>query len=496
MQRLSEVERRWCREFWRQCSPRQRRKLTTLSCSASILYLNVAEKLLTTRSSKAEAAAARKEFHLVDLEWRLEHPRRLLLGAELCRSDAGMDFIVSFCDQTLEEVLELVQQARSDRIDFDADTSRLVSGRSETWAAHARDFWAIVVHDLLAHLQEDTERLKLVNAVLTRPPPSSRRSWPPRQAFAELKAGWEKLAPEDRANMTVLSSSEFWLVQACDVAIASAVLLSLDRQGFAVDANDLVKALRRQCKVTSNLEVRFDPVPRLMLSAAFVAQPDCLDEVYKRAVWHGHEKAAILRTALCYRFEELCRSEENVAADPSCTWADMERLVATLILEALLFRQGMLGKAERFLEREQEAERRLLEAAAAQKQQKRQDKRQAARERRAAEAAALALAERERRLAEEERRLAEEERRAAETRREAAEACRAAQEEVRVDAEVRRRLEEERRVWERRQEKERIRKLLATAPSLDADVSCLQISQTFLTFLPGPALAFSRYNEW
>jgi hypothetical protein len=87
-----------------------------------------------------------------------------------------------------------------------------------------------------------------VQAALRNPSPSSKRSWPSKQAFSELKAHWETLPLETRIDMTVLSSREFWFVQACDIAIASSVISGFKKTGLDVDKSSLLEQLRRQCK--------------------------------------------------------------------------------------------------------------------------------------------------------------------------------------------------------------------------------------------------------
>ena len=470
-----------------------RRKLTALTGHTSVLYLNATDKLMAMRTGTAEEERARAEYRLGDLQWCLDRPRELLLSSEFCAADDSMDFMLSQCLQSLDEVLELVQQVKYGRIDFDMETSRLVSGRSETWEMHARDFWTVIVHEICSHLEgEDASRAHIM-AALHKPVPSSKRSWPSKQAFLELKAYWEKLSPEARTDMTLLSSDEFWFVQACDIAIASSVVLSFKQKGLTIDAQGLLKQLRRQCKLTSSLETQFDPLPKISINAVFAAEPGCLDEIYKRAVWHSDEKSAILMMALFSRFEELCRGNGFLVADPTCTWADMDRLVATLILEALLHRHSMVMRASEFLRKELADERMRAEATALRKQQRRQEKRKAVQAQKVAGTAAMLLAEKERQLAEQERQLAEQERRAAERLRAESEAMREVQEEMRVQMEVQRRLCEERRLWERQQEKLRIQRLLAVSPTWDA--SCLQVSNTFLSFLP-PSQPFSKHHEW
>ena len=438
--------------------------MTTLTCHASVMYLNTVDALISTRTGAAEEAWGRAEYRLGGLKWRMELPRGLVLSTEVCAMDDGMDFMLGLCHESLADVIDLLQQVKSGRIGLDIETSQLLSGRSETWEQHARDFWTVVVHALLSHREGDDALRARVQAALCSPPPSSKRSWPSKQAFAELRAHWETLPLEARINMTVLSSREFWFVQACDIAIASSVVSGFKKQELDVDKNRLLEQLRRQCKISSSLDVQFDPLPKICINAEFAAEPGCLEEIHRRAVWHRNEKNAVLRAALFCNFEVLCRRSCFVVTDLSFTWADMDRLVATLILEALLHWHSMNLRADAFV---QKALAKLHETTL-RKLQRRQEKRRATQARKATETAAMLSAQRASQLTERELHGPE-------------------ANSVRQAEEARRRGEE------RRQERLHIRHLLAQWPSWD--VSCLQVYNSFLS-APPPEKLSTRYHEW
>jgi len=487
-----------CREAWRVSSKRQRLELTSLACSATVLYLRLAEQMLAKRTSQREQQEARAAFRLEDLQWSMEQPRLLLVGGSFCSADDAMDFMLGHCLDDLEECLELVRQAKSGRVGVDAATLSLVSGRSATWEQHARDLWTLIIHDVVLHMESagpNAQCLSNIRAALARPPPSAKRSWPSKKALTEIKASWEQLGVEERIRMTALSLNEYWFVQACDIAMAAVTLTECMKRRLGVDL-PVLESARGQSRILASLDINTDPDGRITLSPDFVAHPGCLEELYKKSVWHATEKVELVRKALCCRYEGLFQEDRlfqqdrpTLVADRSTTWADVERVVATLILEGIIQRHSLLRKAAEFLVRQEKLSEQTAEEAAKRKKDKQKRKKQEAKE----QHAALMLAEKEREAAEVARQRAEEGRMMAESERTKAEDSRRAQEEARVCAEVERRLHEERRLEQAREEKRVVLALLAKAPSWD--ISNLRVSRTFLDVEEDPA-SVMFYKEW
>jgi hypothetical protein len=463
-----------CREAWANATPGERRQLTSLECNPSVFYLHAAEHLIVSRSSETEEREGRAAFRLTGLEWKLTPPRLLVLGADFCGAGDSMDFALGLCAKTLDECLELVQQAKSGRVGFDTETNCLMSGRSGTWEQHAGDFWTLVVHDICLHLEEATSRARCIGnvmAALAKPPPSARRSWPSKQTFAELKSTWARLDVEERVRMTMLSPNEYWFVQACDSAMVAATLLACKRESLRMNVS-LLRNAREQSRIIANMDVRVD-TGAVMLSSKYVMDPNCLDELHRKSMWHATEKLALVRLALCCRYEGLFEEgRPAIVADVASTWVDVERVVSTLVIESMLQRMSIMRKAVNFLLHHEALTEEAAEKAARLKREKQLAKRGEARERKAA----LLRAEKDRALAELARERAELARQEAEERRVAAEEARRAQEELRVVAEVERRLHEERRAEEKRS----TLTLLARAPSWD--LSCLRVCRTFLDY--------------
>jgi hypothetical protein len=497
-----------CRDAWRRASLDERRRLASIgglggsavkASNATVLYLHLTDQMLAERSAVAEnnlgtEAAARAAQRLEGLVWHMDHPRCLQLGEAFCQADDSMDFALDHCVKTLEECLELVRHAKSGRIGFDVEAKVLITGRASTWAQHAQDCFTLMLYDILWHMDlaaSQTRCLRYITEALAKPPPSTKRSWPSKKAFGDLKVFWASLNLEARIRMTLVHPSEYWFIQACDVAMSSRTLREF--RGKSLDLNLLVlERLRREARLVASLQVSGAPHPQISLSEAYVLAPDCLDDLYKKAVWHASEKVELVRKALCGNYEDLFQ-EGSLAplAKSTSTWADVERVVATLVLEGLLVRYAVMLKMEDVQRQHSAAAAREsadLRAAAA---QKRRERAKAKRDEARLQAATMAAAEEERKRAEEERKCAEEDRQAAEearvqaeAERQKAEELRRMQEDARVQAEVERRLAEERRALQRREEACVIRALLARAPCWD--VSCLQVKHTFLDFAEEP----------
>jgi len=430
----------------------ERIEFTSLTCSAIVLYLRLAEQTLVSRSTKQEEKLARRTFRLEGLGWIVTYPRLLLLGRDICRAEDGMDFMLSQCTGTLEECLSLVQQAKSGRVGVDLKLNVLMTGRSSSWAEHARDFCTLVIYDIISHMNGGVaSRLQCIRGLrvaLTKPPLSTRRSWPAKKTFLEVKANWSQLNVGERIFMTTLSNSEYWFIQACDVAVATVTKVELSKQIFNVE-EQLLEKLRERFKLLASLDVRVAPVARIELTPEYVMNSSCLDELYKKSVWHTPEKERLVRTALCFRYESLfLKGVPAIVAHSSSTWADVERVVATLLLECILQRYALVKEAGEFQRQHDEATTLSSVEASRKKHAKTKVKRQAR-----VREAALLQGEREERLAEVAKQEAQEMRLASERDRlKAEETRRDHQDEARSQEEVERKLCEERCAAQRKDE--------------------------------------------
>jgi hypothetical protein len=334
-------------------SAKERRHFTSIACDSVVLYLKITEQLLVARSSNEEEKQARSRFRLDDLQWSMQRPRLMMIGSAACEADDTMDFMLGLCMKTADECLKLVQQAKSGNVGVNMETNTPVSGRSLTWDQHATDFWTLVVHDITLHLEalgSYAQCIQNVRAALSKPPPSSTRSWPAKKTFTELKKTWERLGVEDRIRMTTLSSNEFWFVQACDTAVATETLAACKRRNLRIDIHVLVETFRKRSGIIASLSVIMDPIARIEMNANFVMNPRCLDEIYNKSVRHTAEKVEMVRSALCCRYEGLFQEgAPKLAADSSSTWADVERVVATLVLECMLQRFTLMNKTADFV---------------------------------------------------------------------------------------------------------------------------------------------------
>lgn len=420
-------------------SAEERRHFTSVTCKSVVLYMSMTEQILVARSSNEEEKQARSRFRLDDLEWS-QCPWLMMISPAACKADDTMDFMLGLCVKTADECLELVQRVKSGNIGVNMETNIFVFDRYSTWDQHATDFWTLVVHDITLHLEalgSYAQCIQNVRAALSKPPPSSTRSWPAKKTFAELKKTWERLGVEDRIRMTTLSSNEFWFVQACDTAVATETLAACKRRNLRIDIHVLVETFRKRSGIIASLNVIMDPIARIEMNANFVMNPRCLDEIYKKSARHTAEKIEVARLVLSGRYEDLFKDgAPKLAADSSSTWADVERVVATLVLECMLQKIALMNKTADFAIR-------IIEEAAYEAWEAAQKKRETQKAQKA-----------KRREAEKERMTAEVEMRKVEEAKEAKE----------------------------RSEMERRATLVMLSKAPSWDISCLGIYRTFLHY--------------
>ena len=337
-------EARRCRAAWRRASTDERSALLTLACNATVLYLRVAgHRLAALRSidqapSLDDEQAVREACRVGEFEWSLQPPRTLTPSRLLCEQEDTMDLALSLCVPTLGELEALLIEVRSGRIS--AVSSRFPS----TWREWAGQIYTFLVIETIVRIDAPAflEVCRLnVQYALTKPPPSKLRSWPPKKLFGELKRSWDKMDVEQRVRMSVLSSKEYWFIQACDFATVNATLLMMQSKNAGVTLAGLETA-RKGTHLLTNLDVKVDPVLEIFLSASFVVDSGCLDSLYRRAVWHAADKDALLRQALCFPNDALFQQEPvAICAFKTATWVDIDRVVSTLLLEGILQRYAM-----------------------------------------------------------------------------------------------------------------------------------------------------------
>jgi hypothetical protein len=369
----------------------ERQEFSAVNREAMVQYLQDGEKKLAARSKQENLVAFRLQvleagkvssfsllgeescelreevlsrvaFRLQQLDWGTETSPRLMLADYVCKADDSMNFMLALCVKTTEACEEIVKKAKSGRVSVDSEASL-------TWAQYAREFYTLVVHDILVHMEKAAlfERCFLdVREALTKPPCSAKRSWPSKKVFGELQARWEKLDGEKRFAMTAVCSDVFWFIQACDVAMAAVALKEFSSQ--KVHMNLLVlMGLRQRSRLLTNIEVNEDQT--MLLNRDYVMEPQCLEDLYKKSVWHTAEKDALLEKVTAGRYADLLEDRQpTLLAKSTSTWSDVERVASTLILEGLLQRHALDLKEEEDAERTVVARR---EAVAKKKKQKR-----------------------------------------------------------------------------------------------------------------------------
>lgn len=351
--------------------------MLTLACNSTVLFLRVSEHRLVALGSVAkmrcpgDEEAARKAYRTDQFEWRMAPPRTLLPSRLLCEQDDAMDFALSLCVSSVGELEGLLKEVRSGRIS--AVSSRFPSTWKE-WAGLVYTF--LVVETIVridAHAFLEVCRINVQHA-LTRPPPSKLRSWPPKKLFGDLKKRWEAMDVEQRVRMTLLSSREYWFIQACDFATVNATLRTMESEIADVTVAGLETA-RKATDLLTHLEVKVEPVLELFLSAAFVMQVGCLDKLYQKASWHATEKDVLLRHALCFPNDALFHEKPVlICAMATASWTDLDRVVSTLLLEGILQRYAMEVQFEQARAEHEEkiaSEAELSRQAASKKRQER-----------------------------------------------------------------------------------------------------------------------------
>lgn len=328
---------------WRSATPDERKYILGISCGCSVTYLRISEVMLASRSTRDEIERAREEYMLNDLEWAMERPRSVSPGREVCEDDAFMDFLVEFCRMPNSEVIDLVQHSKSPLVPVDRIQRKLSSGRATTWEGFARDFWAVLLFDMSTHTEAASNRrlcFEIIKTLLEKKDVQpARRSWPTQRTLQEVREEWETLSLEDRVKLTNMTSSEYWFVQACDLAMTCSNFRSLKKLGLQLAEDSVMFRPEIQGTIISNLRVEVGPELYLMLSEEFLAQPDCLKLLIDKSLRSAAEKDALLAIVYSFRFECIFESgvlKEEFQAESS--WARVERIVATLLLDHLLRR--------------------------------------------------------------------------------------------------------------------------------------------------------------
>ena len=329
----SELQVRHCCEVWTRFTAEERRELTVIACVDTVAYLHDADEKL---SSVDAGQVSRGAFRLHGLEWSEwggDRPRILRLGGEFCGAEDGMEFMLKTCVETTKELLDVARRAKSGRSSFEF-----------SWGAYARELFSLVVHDMLTYMDKAASHdrcLRNVRAALTPPPPSKKRSWPLRRVFAELKEAWAGMDCEERLGMTAMSTSTYWFIQACDIAMVTTALHRAAGRSAEMSLLELGK-MRTQSTLLCNLEVLESPRPLMLLKRDYVMEKGCLDELYRMSVWQGTEKDELVKKVSFCCYDELFQASFPALVGRSAsTWSDVERVAATLILDGFIERHAL-----------------------------------------------------------------------------------------------------------------------------------------------------------
>ena len=143
----SELQAQRCREVWTKFTAEERRELAAIACVDTVAYLHDADEKL---SSVDAGQVSRGAFRLHGLEWSEwsgDRPQILRLGGDFCGAADGMEFMLETCVQTSKELLDVARRARSGLSSFEF-----------SWGVYAREFFSLVIHDMLGLTQEFSPR--------------------------------------------------------------------------------------------------------------------------------------------------------------------------------------------------------------------------------------------------------------------------------------------------------------------------------------------------
>lgn len=340
-----------CRETWKTATAVERRNLCSIDCYCRAMYLHVARGILLGKTPKALQASKQEEYILEAMEWNLDDNRSFQLSETFCQRDDGFDVMLSGSLEKEEEVLELLFVSSSNIIGVCAGGEGMLCDRASTWRELALDTWSIVLSAFSSRLvARDNVRLvslQLLHASLRAPPPSSRRSWPCRKAFARLKELWETMNPRARRDASELRSEIFWYIQASDVAASALSLLQLHKQGLSHPSLDtsILRKFRSSSEILSHLA---HEEGRVSLSSEYCSRGDALDLLRSKAVWHASQKQVITRAVFQCNYKDViaCKKPIPLVAQKQTLFTDVERVTATLLLTRLLDTSETKRKAE------------------------------------------------------------------------------------------------------------------------------------------------------
>jgi hypothetical protein len=391
-----------CREGWRSASVADRAFLSTVTCCCKATYLRIARQILE-ETSHPTAQLFVEELHCLDaMDWGLDHSRVFLLTEAFCQREDGVDFMLSRCHRSREQVLQLLSVSASNSVGIATGGRRMLSGRATTWNDLACDAWTVVAVSFCAKLVAADMRslvgLNLLHLSLRAPAPSKLRSWPCRKAFARLKELWRGMPPEHRRDIAELRSEMFWYLQACDIATAALSLLHLHRKHvFVPVSQELLRQFRSSSQLLSHIEHHMG---RACLSTAFCERADALDVLHQRAVWHASQKTCVLEAVYHCDWKEACSGEKPfpLVAAKGTLYSDVERAASTLLLDRLLFYENLISSAKQDTDSCRVERELQKQQASAKKQAKKRLKKQVSSLRAAEAAAPAALSHGERYL--------------------------------------------------------------------------------------------------
>lgn len=338
---------------WRVASVEERRHIIGIDCGCAVVYLKIAEALLVSRSTQEQILEARRCFRLESTQWKMEPPRHVRPGAGVCEDDGFMDFVLELCTASLDELLLIVKHARSPLVPVDRANRKLASGRASTWEDFAREFWSVLLFDMVLHMKAASDRwlcLEVVKDLVERPlSVCAVRSWPSPRIYKKLKEEWATLSVEERVRLTTMTPCEYWFIQACDFVTAASSFKWLKRTGIQAHQDAAIFQPQIQGLLLSNLRVEVGPELYLMLSEDFVQRREALDLLHQMAVQSLVEKDEIVRLVYSFRFESIFEGEK-IAGDfqINCSWKKVERIAATLLLDHLLERLAHIQAIKRF----------------------------------------------------------------------------------------------------------------------------------------------------
>jgi len=366
----------FCRGFWRRAAAKERREICSIEHNIAVLDLRMAQELLVMQAQlqhddaaacTAAVEASRRRVGLHEVEWQDGKPRTACLSLRFCARDRSFESILGAATPDAAEFQEIWDDLAALHVVGNAEGA--LGKRGSSWEQAARHFFTLALAFMLERCRlAKGQPLAELRRVLQGPLPRTLRSWPAKKALAELRAAWAGMAPVERLQLTRITGSAVRFVQTCELAVRGWAVEQCRRRGLPEVGllDDSLQALRLDCLAYEYVEGR---LRGMHLKESFLAEAGCLDHLCGHSVRSVVDAEDLVQVALASSPQLVEVLPVLVLHGTGSTWADLARIVCTLVLHQAL---------QNFAVRQQAAQRLAQASASAQlsEQQRRRQKAQ------------------------------------------------------------------------------------------------------------------------